>query len=479
MLANRLLAILAIVTGIILFVVLALADRPASNAVDATTRSSPDSPESTVPLGSPSEESNRVDVTESSAVPEASPEVRESEATEAIEAIEEAVGVVVDCHGDGVSAVRVRLESGRETVTDASGRFSFPGLASGDHRVFLDPDTLPPGTGVPWRQALGRREVARPGSVSIEPGRDVRIELAVPDRVVVVTGIGGEPIADATIAVRTKWEGPDPERVHYILRTDGNGRSRLRAPAPGEYEASLFPPWPGTRARPEPIEVRIECTELEGDVLELAFVEGVGGSTVLTRVFDVWGAPVTGVHLEVWRKTPDFEHKTRFVRGAVKAAARADEAGSVRFEGLGPGVYVVYRSTFEGPPPGTVFVEEQSSLEFEILSEAEQVNLVWRVTLVPECSIEGVVPDSIAPGERRNTEVHATVETVGGQRVEAVAEVSREGRFALDGLPTGAASLRLVHTDPLTRESSVLRVADLELSEDQPSRKITSEWLPE
>ncbi|NLH79743.1 MAG: carboxypeptidase regulatory-like domain-containing protein, partial [Phyllobacteriaceae bacterium] len=320
-------------------------------------------------------------------------------------------GLVVGKDGSPVAGAMTRAidlsrsapteEEPREASTSDEGVFRVGPLAPGRYRLEIRP---PEGL----REILGPIDVAAGASVDVgrivvRPG--VAIDGTVVDR-------RGDPVAGATVkAFRQLQNGRSLERV---TRTGEDGRFRAAGLAEGFYTVRVEPKEPHLSQETEDIEAPATGISLE-----------VGTEAVITgTVVDRNGAPLA--KLRVWASASN--PRSRYDNmGRAEIVDR--ESGAFRIRGLREGEVIVSaradrRSPVHSEP---MYVEAGGSYG--------PLNLV----LEPGHTIEGRVFD------------RTTGAGIGGAAVSLAADgdvgaiTSRDGRFSLEGLRPGQASLSVEH----------------------------------
>ena len=313
-------------------------------------------------------------------------------------------GRVVDAGGNSAAGVPVRLRikfdrrsSGSAVlwgprdmfprrVTDAEGRFRF--------------DVVPSGT---W-SAEARRgaEAAKVEAFELTAGaeREIELVLGTPDRLtVIVTTSLGEPVAGATVLVRSEGE----TRPSGYGRTGGNGEAQVDI-SPGTAVVNVE----HERLRDErrQVELSMGANELRIELHAAAEIAGTvhshDGSLLALATIEA-----------VTEYSPNTE---RHQRNTV-----SDQAGAFRVTGVEPGSYIVTARSpghADGGPESPVRVDRDSIEGIEIV-------------LQPEARIVGVV-SGLTPSDLTQVEIRARKDARSRK-----ATPDTEGNFALEGLSPG------------------------------------------
>jgi len=400
-------------------------------------------------------------------------------------------GRVVDAGGNSAAGVPVRLRlrfdrrsSGSAVlwgprdmfprrVTDAEGRFRF--------------DEVPSGT---WSaEARKGAEAAKVEAFELTAGaeREIELVLGTPDRLtVIVTKSLGEPVAGATVLVRSEGE----TRPSGYGRTGGNGEAQVDiSPGPAVVNVEH------ERLRDErrQVELSMGANELRIELHAAAEIAGTVSSHD--------GAPLALATIEA--VTEYSRNNRRHQRNTV-----SDQDGAFRVTGVEPGSYIVTARSpghADGGPESPVRVDGDSieGIEIVLQPEARIVGVVsgltpsdltqveirawkdsrsreatpdtegnfvlkgigpgtWRVTLtkgvpgserrvsrevaVDRGSSEVFVELRFEPGFRLSGQVFDTGEPLSGARLGVAGQsthTDHEGRFVLDGLKPGRLQLRI------------------------------------
>jgi hypothetical protein len=149
---------------------------------------------------------------------------------------------IMESHSSGRDAEAARID-GRSAMTDASGGFSFTGVAPGSYRLIVTPAFhqgryLPTGHGASRPNDPGRIIMVRAG----EHIRD--LTLLLPTSVAIegrITDESGEPLSRMSVIAARVMPGSDvAQRVgHEPATTDDLGRYRIYGLEPGEYVVAV------------------------------------------------------------------------------------------------------------------------------------------------------------------------------------------------------------------------------------------------
>ncbi|MYA07419.1 MAG: hypothetical protein F4060_06220 [Holophagales bacterium] len=313
-------------------------------------------------------------------------------------------GRVVDADGNGASGVpvRLRIELDRRSggnpvlrgprdmfprrVTDAEGRFRF--------------DQVPSGT---WSaEARKGTEAAKVEAFELAAGaeREIELVLGTPDRLtVIVTTASGEPVAGATILVRTDGE----TRLSGYGRTGGNGEAQMDI-SPGPATVEVEHERLGDESRQ--VDLSTGANELRVELHPTAEITGA------VRSHD--GAPLALATIEA---VTEHSFNTEF----HQTNTVSDQDGVFRLTGLEPGSYIVTARSpghADGGPETPIQVGRESIEGIEIV-------------LQPEARIVGVIA-GLTPSHLARVEIRAWRDS---RSREATPDT--EGNFSLEGLSPG------------------------------------------
>ena len=149
---------------------------------------------------------------------------------------------VMESHSSGRDAEAARID-GRSATTDASGGFSFTGVAPGSYRLIVSPAFhqgryLPAGHGANRPNDAGR-------IIMVSAGEDIRdLTLLLPTSVAIegrITDESGEPLSRMAVIAARVMPGSDvAQRVgHEPATTNDLGRYRIYGLEPGEYVVAV------------------------------------------------------------------------------------------------------------------------------------------------------------------------------------------------------------------------------------------------
>jgi protocatechuate 3,4-dioxygenase beta subunit len=149
---------------------------------------------------------------------------------------------LMESHSSGRASESAQIE-GRSAMTDASGGFSFSGVAPGAYRLIVSPAFhqgryLPSGHGASRPNDPGR-------TITVRAGEDIRdLTLTLPAGVAIegrVMDEAGEPLSRMSVLAARVMAGSDGvQRVgHEPATTDDLGRYRIYGLEPGEYVVAV------------------------------------------------------------------------------------------------------------------------------------------------------------------------------------------------------------------------------------------------
>lgn len=313
-------------------------------------------------------------------------------------------GRVVDAGGNGAAdvPVRLRIELDRRSsgspvlwgprdmfprrVTDAEGRFRF--------------DDVPSGT---WSaEARKGAEAAKVEAFELPAGaeREIELVLGTPDRLtVIVTTALGEPVADATVLIRSGGE----TRLSGYGQTGGSGEALIDI-SPGPATVKVEHERLGDESRP--VELSPGANELR---IELHATAEIAGTV---RSHD--GASLALATIEAVT-----EHS--FGTEYRQLNTVSDRDGAFRVRGVEPGSYIVTARSpglADGGPETPVRVDRETIEGIEIV-------------LQPEAKIVGVV-SGLTHSDLAQVEIRAWRDS---RSREATPDA--EGNFTLEGLSPG------------------------------------------
>lgn len=236
-------------------------------------------------------------------------------------------GVVRDAAGEpagGRSVILVREDTARSMIdtewkvsnTDADGAYEFRELEPGAWYLFV-------GSGMEFTY-LDEEVVELAAGAELE--RDVRLGAA---RItgVVRDELGGAGVSSAIVLIRTDPITGDDWMVGKVL-SDAEGRYELEDLLPGEYRVDAYPIDRGWGQESSAV---VTLTDAAPSA-EVDFDVRLGG-TVLVRVRDEAGAPVSGAALAL---RPASGGAAYFLSNAM-----TDDRGTLEFPGIRPGTWVL------------------------------------------------------------------------------------------------------------------------------------------
>lgn len=313
-------------------------------------------------------------------------------------------GRVVDTGGNGAASVPVRLRIEHDhrsggspllwapgdmfprRVTDSEGRFRF--------------DELAPGT---WSaEARKGTEAAKVEAFELAAGaqREIELVLGTPDRLtVIVTTPLGEPVAGATILVRSEGE----TRLSGYGRTGGSGEAQVDI-SPGRATVKVEHERLGDKSRQ--VDLSMGANELRIELHPTAEITG----TIRSHN----GAPLALATIEA---VTEHSFNTEF----RQTNTVSDQDGVFRLTGVEPGSYIVTARSpghADGGPETPIRVGRESIEGIEIV-------------LQPEARIVGVVA-GLTPSGLARVEIRAWRDS---RSREATPDT--EGNFSLEGLGPG------------------------------------------
>ncbi len=319
-------------------------------------------------------------------------------------------------------------------VTDATGAFTLPPLASGNGTVEARHDGMPPATSRLLELEAGSDQSVE---LTLNPGTTLRIRVLDPH---------GEPVVGASVGVHPAPPKPGRQRMVFRFGDDDNEPPPLASATTGEDGRASLSAVPVGRltvrversgfvtANLDPIEVPLEGIDL-GDV-ELEQGVTVRGTTVDDRGRPVGDAEVA---LERSATTMLFTSKTRSdASGRFEISDLAGE-GEVYLQARGDGYVPLAPVKVEMPPEDEVDVPmtRERVLEGEVVVSGTRrpvAGAELSITKQREVSVGGSMQMSMAV-------------SLGGTRSDA------QGAFRIPGLAPGGYSL--------TAEAAGYRTAEL------------------
>lgn len=313
-------------------------------------------------------------------------------------------GRVVDAGGNGAAGVPVGLrieldyrsggspllwgaqEMFPRGVTDSEGRFRF--------------DELAPGA---WSaEARKGTEAAKVEAFELAAGaeREIELVLGTPDRLtVIVTTHLGEPVAGATVLVRSEGE----TRLGGYGRTGSNGEAQIDI-SPGRATVKVEHERLGDESRQ--VDLSMGVNELRIELHPTAEITGT------VRSHD--GAPLA---LAIIEAVTEHSFNTEF----RQTNTVSDQDGVFRLTGVESGSYIITARSpghADGGPEAPIRVSRESIEGIEIV-------------LQPEARIVGVVA-GLVPSDLARVEIRAWKDS---RSREATPDI--EGNFSLEGLSPG------------------------------------------
>ncbi|MEX2301343.1 MAG: carboxypeptidase regulatory-like domain-containing protein [Bryobacterales bacterium] len=258
---------------------------------------------------------------------------------------------------------------------------------------------------------------------------------------IVVSAKTGEPLK----SVRVMYQGNSRRGFRggagegRVTLTGMDGRFAFAGLPAGEYSFYCAKTGYGMRATFD-IEQRVQIGD--GETRDDVVIRLQPSAVVSGRVLDAHGEPLPGAAVSVMaRSYPVGEARWRTMQ-----SDRADDLGTYRLHGLGPGRYVIAAGSPPGLSPRGVSYREFAAAYYpggDSPEQATPVKLAWgdeltgidfRLAPAPETTVRGVVIDG-ATGEPCE-ECSLFVQTESGQQGFGVAP-TREGVFLMRGLPPG------------------------------------------
>jgi protocatechuate 3,4-dioxygenase beta subunit len=258
---------------------------------------------------------------------------------------------------------------------------------------------------------------------------------------IVVSAKTGEPLK----SVRVMYQGSGRRGFRggagedQVALTGVDGRFAFASLPAGEYSFYCSKTGYGMRNTFD-IEQRVQIGG--GETRDDVVIRLQPSAVVSGRVFDSYGDPLPGAGVSVMSRS----YQVGEARWRTMQSDRADDSGTYRLHGLGPGNYVIAASSSPGISPRGVSYREFAAAYYpggDSPEQATPVKLGWgdeltgidfRLEPAPETIVRGVVIDG-STGEPCE-ECSLFVQTESGQQGFGVAP-TREGIFLMQGLPAG------------------------------------------
>lgn len=315
---------------------------------------------------------------------------------------------IMESHSSGRDAEAARID-GRSAMTDASGGFSFTGVAPGSYRLIVTPAFhqgryLPTGHGASRPNDPGRIIMVRAG----EHIRD--LTLLLPTSVAIegrITDESGEPLSRMPVIAARVMPGSDvAQRVgHEPATTDDLGRYRIYGLEPGEYvvavEGRSVPvaraPQPGARVALSEQELMAFLTTFHPSTL----VEASAQRIYLTPGRDAVGVDISAVRARRFRVSgvvldsqgvPLASANGVLSRAAAMSATSqgftSDAQGRFSLAAVEPGDYtLVVGGGSWTSPVGSAGRPENAEVPMTVASDVEDVVVITQ----PGISLSGRV----------------------------------------------------------------------------------------
>jgi hypothetical protein len=265
-------------------------------------------------------------------------------------------GTVTDRHGQGLAGVVVTAttpDSRQIASTDAAGRYTLGGLASGSYTVEVDPSGLPGDlVAVAYRQ---RSPDATPDAVSVAAGEvtsGIDAQLTAGGRITgTVTAGSGAPATGASVMLTDS--GGEPVSRWGSVRPDGT--YAITNLAPGTYQVRFDGPPGAGDIEQYYTGADSPATATAVSVTSGAATSGIdarlaSGGVISGTVTDALGHPVQGVGVfafNVWDPIPLLPSFAGLP--ILPGVVTTDAAGRFQIGGL-DGVYRVYFSSADYVP---------------------------------------------------------------------------------------------------------------------------------
>ena len=321
---------------------------------------------------------------------------------------------VMESHSSGRDVEGGRID-GRSVMTDASGSFSFSGVAPGAYRLIVSPAFhqgryLPAGLGASRPNDPGR-------AITVRAGDEIRdLTLTLPTGVAIegrVTDESGEPLSRMPVIAARVMAGSDvAQRIgHEPATTDDLGRYRIYGLEPGEYlvavEGRSVPvsraQQPGARVSLTEQELLTFLTtfhpsaliEASAQRIQLAPGRDAGGidiSVVRARRFRVSGLVLDSQGVPLASANGVLSRAGTF--SATSQGFTSDAAGRFAVAAVEPGDYrlAVGGGTWSSPV-GSTGRRETAELPMNVATDLEDVVVVTQ----PGISVSGRVVLADAP----------------------------------------------------------------------------------
>ncbi|MBK9261378.1 MAG: carboxypeptidase regulatory-like domain-containing protein [Polyangiaceae bacterium] len=256
-----------------------------------------------------------------------------------------------------------------------------------------------------------------PRPVDTKPNEDEPAEEGVAGSVV---DADGQPVAKAFV-------GCDDRSSHITTSTDADGRFRLPIEADGCSVIAHHPEFPSSDR------VRIQAGK--DNVVRLG-----SGGTIEGVVVDEQGRPVASYRLSVEVFLPKTEGAELGPRGRPRQVN--EESGAFRLERMPAGKYVLVASA-SGQPPG-----KSDSIDVDAGQTLRNV----RIVLPRPATLTGTIRDEATRAPIAGAVVQLDgMAGGGGPNANPPATTDAQGNYSLTGVPPGPFSVRVDHSDYMSR----------------------------
>ena len=321
---------------------------------------------------------------------------------------------VTESHSSGRDLEGARID-GRTATTDASGSFSFTGVAPGAYRLIVSPAFhqgryLPSGIGASRPNDPGR-------AFTVRAGEDIRdLTLTLPAGVAIegrVMDEAGEPLSRMNVIAARVMAGSDvAQRVgHEPATTDDLGRYRIYGLEPGEYVVAVEGrSVPVTRAQQPGVRVPLSEQELMAFLTTFhpsALVEPAAQRLRLAPGRDTVGIDIAAVRARRFRvsgvvldsqgvplPTASGALSRAGMISATSQGFTSDAVGRFTVAAVEPGEYtLVVGGGRWSSPVGSAGRPEHAELPMTVTADLEEVVIVTQ----PGISVSGRVVLADAP----------------------------------------------------------------------------------